>query len=163
MTTCQLLRVFTWRHQNWNQQTIDSSEFLLSWGITAPRNLYLQKFLVPNDSSFCDRRRLNFQLHDAAFRWRPGTRLFRLRVVPHFSSGIVERAFSRVWWFSRALVFRSLYYPWGKMGTTRSLSALMWVKNVTDFLRFCYLNSLCLRINITLIFMSSSSDEFSHK
>ena len=55
----------------------------------------------------------------------------RLRVV-HFSSGIVERkererpwkspharkgdTRSRVGWFSRALVFRSLYYPWGKMG-----------------------------------------------
>ena len=25
-------------------------------------------------------------------------------------------AFSRVGWFSRALAFRSLYYPWGKMG-----------------------------------------------
>ena len=71
----------------------------------------------------------------------------RLRVVPHFSSGIVQRAkrerawkspharkgdtrrgerkffslptasrLSRVGWFSRALAFRSLYYPWGKMG-----------------------------------------------
>ena len=56
----------------------------------------------------------------------------RLRVVPHFSSGIVGRAkperawtsphapprvaFSRVGWFSRALAFRSPYYPWGKMG-----------------------------------------------
>ena len=28
---------------------------------------------------------------------------------------------SRVRWFSRALAFRSLYFPWGKMGTTRSL------------------------------------------
>ena len=84
----------------------------------------------------------------------------RLRVVPHFSSGIVEwakrerawkspharkgdarrgesldfvcspsffslpsacRLFSRGW-FSHAPAFRSLYYPWGKMGTTRSLS-----------------------------------------
>ena len=27
----------------------------------------------------------------------------------------------RVGWFSRALEFRSFYYPWGKMGTTRSL------------------------------------------
>ena len=61
---------------------------------------------------------------------------FRLRLVPHFSSGIVERAkrvrawkspharkgdtrrvaFSRVGWFSRSLAFRSLYYPWEKMG-----------------------------------------------
>ena len=30
--------------------------------------------------------------------------------------------------------------------------------SVTDFLRFCYLNIPYLRINITLIFMSSSSD-----
>ena len=28
---------------------------------------------------------------------------------------------SRVRWFSRVLASRSLYYPWGKMGTTRSL------------------------------------------
>ena len=63
----------------------------------------------------------------------------RLREVPHLSSGIVERAkrerpwkspharkgdtrhptashLSRVGWFSRALAFRSLYYPWGQMG-----------------------------------------------
>ena len=50
----------------------------------------------------------------------------RLQVVPHFSSGIVERAKrERTWksphlrkgnthvgWFSRALAFCSLYYPW---------------------------------------------------
>ena len=30
-------------------------------------------------------------------------------------------AFSRVGWFSRVLAFRSLYFPWGQMGTTRSL------------------------------------------
>ena len=29
--------------------------------------------------------------------------------------------FSRLGWFSRALTFRSLYYPWGKMGATLSL------------------------------------------
>ena len=53
----------------------------------------------------------------------------RLRVVPYFFSGIIkqakrERAWkspharkaTRVGWFSRALAFRSLYYPWGKMG-----------------------------------------------
>ena len=33
----------------------------------------------------------------------------------------------------------------------------MWVKNITDFGRFCYLNIPCRRIIITLIFMSSSS------
>ena len=34
--------------------------------ITAPKNLYLHKFLVPKGSSFCDKRRLNLQ----AFAWR---------------------------------------------------------------------------------------------
>ena len=41
--------------------------------------------------------------------------------------------------------------------------ALLWVENITDFWRFCYLNIPCLRINIALIFMSSSSEEFTHK
>ena len=41
--------------------------------------------------------------------------------------------------------------------------ALVWVKNITDFLRFCYLNIPCLRINIVLIVMSSSSEELTHK
>ena len=36
-------------------------------------------------------------------------------------------------------------------------------KNITDFWRFCYLKIPCLRINIPLIFMSSSSEEFTHK
>ena len=33
----------------------------------------------------------------------------------------VKSCLSRVGWFWRALAFRSLFYPWGKMGTTRSL------------------------------------------
>ena len=41
--------------------------------------------------------------------------------------------------------------------------ALLWVKNNSDFWRFCYLNIPCLRMNITLIFMSSSSEEFRNK
>ena len=36
----------------------------------------------------------------------------------------------------------------------------MCAKNVTNFLRFCYLNIPCLRMNITFIFMNSSSDVF---
>ena len=92
-----------------------SSEFLLSRDITATQNLYLRKFLVSKGSSFCDRRRLNFQ----------------------------------------ALASRGI-----KLASAKSL---MWVKNFTDFLRFCYLNIPCLRINITLIFTSSSSDESTHK
>ena len=38
--------------------------------------------------------------------------------------------------------------------------AIMYVEKVTDRLRFCYLKLTCLWINITLIFMSSSSNEF---
>ena len=70
-----------------------------------------------------------------------GLKLSRLQVVPHFflkdsrasetrarvkitharKSATRENlpprfAFSRVGWFSRALAFRPLYYPWGKIG-----------------------------------------------
>ena len=45
--------------------------------------------------------------------------------------------------------------------SVRKVSSL-WVENGTEFLRFCYLNISCPRINITLIFMSSSSDEFTN-
>ena len=38
----------------------------------------------------------------------------------------------------------------------------MWVKNITYFGRFCYLNIPCLKINITLIFTSSLREEFEH-
>ena len=43
----------------------------------------------------------------------------------------------------------------------RKVSSL-WVENGAEFLRFCYLNISCPRINITLIFISSSRDEFSN-
>ena len=36
------------------------------------------------------------------------------------------------------------------------------IKFFTGLGRFCYLNFPCVRINITLIFMSSSSEEFTH-
>ena len=39
----------------------------------------------------------------------------------------------------------------------------MWVKNIADFWRFCYLNIPCLRVNIPLTSISSSSEEFTHK
>ena len=56
----------------------------------------------------------------------------RLRVVPIFRRDsresetraqvkITASRLSRVGWFSRALAFHSLYYSWGKMGTSRSL------------------------------------------
>ena len=53
------------------------------------------------------------------------SKAWALSVVPHFSLSPLRVAFSRVGWFSRALAFRSLYYPWGKMGTTRSLCICM--------------------------------------
>ena len=39
---------------------------------------------------------------------------------------------------------------------------LMWVKNITDFGRFCYLHIPCLRINITSTFMRFLREEFTH-
>ena len=45
-------RSFHMTSPNSNQETIDSSEFLLSSGIAAPENLYLHKFSVPKASSF---------------------------------------------------------------------------------------------------------------
>ena len=54
----------------------------------------------------------------------------------------------------QALAWRGIQLVAGK--------AIMWVKNVTDFLSICYLNILCLSIDITLIFMSSSREEFTH-
>ena len=45
--------------------------------------------------------------------------------------------------------------------SARKVSSL-WVENGTDFFRFCYHNIPCPRINITLIFMSFSSDEFTN-
>ena len=38
----------------------------------------------------------------------------------------------------------------------------MWVKNIIDFERFFYLDIPCLKINLTVIFMSSSSNELMH-
>ena len=46
--------------------------------------------------------------------------LFKLPCPRSFSFPAASRL-SRVGRFSRALAFRSLYYPWGKMGSTRSL------------------------------------------
>ena len=44
------------------------------------------------------------------------SKAWALFVVPHFPLSPPRVAFSRVVWSSRALVFRSLYCPWGKMG-----------------------------------------------
>ena len=107
-----------------------------------PRAVFL---CVSTRSTLC------FHPHSRAFTWpflrswvlQKHQVFCRLRVVPIFPQGyiVVERAkrkrawkspharkgspprvaFSRVGRFSRALAFRSLYYPWGKMWTTRSL------------------------------------------
>ena len=45
-----------------------------------------------------------------------------LSVVPYFSLSPPRVAFSHVGWFSHALAFPLVYYPWGKMGTTKSCS-----------------------------------------
>ena len=92
------------------------------------------QWLSPRTSMLSER--LEQANHKESESEKPFLIRFRLREVPHFSSGIVERAkrdhawkstharkgdtprvaYSRVGWFSRALAFHSLYYPWGKMG-----------------------------------------------
>ena len=52
----------------------------------------------------------------ALWEQRISSKAWALSVVPHFSLSPPRVAFSRVGWFSRALAFRSLYYPWWKMG-----------------------------------------------
>ena len=73
---------------------------------------------------------------------------FRFKKVLYF-------AIQDAWTDFQAFAWSSVYMAAEK--------ALMWVKTITDFSRFCYLNIPCLRINIALIFMSSSSEEFTHK
>ena len=48
---------------------------------------------------------------------------------------VAPSRFSRVGSFSRALAFRSLFYPWGKMGTTRSLDSIISRCSVTRELK----------------------------
>ena len=48
---------------------------------------------------------------------------------------VASSRFSRVGWFSRALAFRSLFYPWGKMGTTLSLDSIISRCSVTRELK----------------------------
>ena len=49
---------------------------------------------------------------------------------PSFFSLPAASRISRLGWFSRALAFRSLHYPWEKMGTTRSLNATRSLTNL---------------------------------
>ena len=57
-----------------------------------------------------------YELHTTKSVGREGSKAWALSVVPHFSLSLPSVAFSRLGWFSRALEFRSLYYPWGKKG-----------------------------------------------
>ena len=52
----------------------------------------------------------------ALWEQRISSKAWALSVVPHFSLSPPRVAFSCVGWFSQALAFPSLYYPWGKMG-----------------------------------------------
>ena len=64
--------------------------------------------------------------------------------------------------FKRVLCFTIQAFAWRDIWLAAG-KALKWVKNITHFWRFCYLNIPCLRINIASVFMSSSSEEFTHK
>ena len=57
-----------------------------------------------------------YELHSKNAVGREGSKAWALSVVHHVSLSAPRVALSRVGWFSRALEFRSLYYPWGKIG-----------------------------------------------
>ena len=57
-----------------------------------------------------------YELHTPKSVGREESKSWALSVVPHFSLSPPRVAFSRVGWFSRPFAFRSLYYPWVKMG-----------------------------------------------
>ena len=57
-----------------------------------------------------------YELHTPKSVGREGSKAWALSVVPHFSLSPPRVAFSCVGWFSRALAFRSLFYPWGNIG-----------------------------------------------
>ena len=69
----------------------------------------------------CDAPTSRSAWHSFALLQKSRQRNHRCCVWTEALSGMVSR-FCRVGWFSRALAFRLLYYPWGKMGTTCSLS-----------------------------------------
>ena len=52
---------------------------------------------------------------------REGSKAWALSVVSYFSLSPEHLALSHLGWFSHVLTFCSLFYPWEKMGTTRSL------------------------------------------
>ena len=87
------------------------------------------------------------------------------RKVSSFVSSCFSHYVTKILYQNKSSVRKGLRFTiedaWiSKLLRDAAKKALIWVKNVTDFLRFCYLNIPCLRINITLIFLSSSSDIF---
>ena len=56
----------------------------------------------------------------------------RVKITPREKSETQQDGLSRVGWFSRALAFHSLYYPWRKMGTTHSLNHAGLVEKLTE-------------------------------
>ena len=69
---------------------------------------------------------------------REGSKSWALPMVPHFSLSPPRFRLSRVGWL-HVLAFRSVYYPWGNMGTTCSLCFL----SFTETNRWTCLNSIC--------------------
>ena len=88
-----------------------------------------------------------YELHTPKSVGREGSKAWALSVVPHFSLSPPRVAFSRVGWFSRALAFRSLYYPRGKMGTTRSLQVSL-LTNSSRKVPYTYQNCLDTFLNV---------------
>ena len=101
-------------------------QFILVWHKTYP---------------ICDAPTSRSAWHSFAPLQKSRRRNHRCCVLTEVLSGIVSRL-SRVGWFSRALAFRLLYYPWGKMGTTCSLSVKIALAHISA--QFW----LCQKINI---------------
>ena len=96
---------------------------------------------------------------------------YRLLLLSFYFHVILEhlKTFTQTnFWFKRVLCF-AIQDAWisrllRDAAFSRRLGKLLCgLKTLRIFWRFCYLNIPCLRINIALIFMSSSSDEFMHK
>ena len=72
-----------------------------------------------------------YELHTPKSVGCEGSKAWALSVVPHFPLSSTRVAFSCVGWFSSALAFRSLYYPWGKTGDySQSRGSYKWVRGL---------------------------------
>ena len=97
---------------------------------------------------------LGFHMTSPRFKLR-NYRLFWISefhdVLQHLDTFIKTK-----FWFERVLRFVIEDFWISRLWVTRHLAggregSYIWVKNITNFGRFCYLNIPCLRINITLI------------